>query len=104
MLEIRGTDQPKGLRIEGEVDLTTVDRFRSALAPMVQEGGDITLDVGDMRFIDSSGVQVIIGALTELSGRGRVVLVRPRPTVVRLVKVLGLKQFENFEVRGEVPP
>ena len=101
MLETTRTDDPKGLRIAGEIDLTTVDEFRSALAPLVREGGDITLDVGDLRFIDSSGVQVLIGALGELSDRGRLILLRPRPTVVRLVKVLGIQQFENFEVREE---
>jgi stage II sporulation protein AA (anti-sigma F factor antagonist) len=104
MLEATRTDTPKGLRIEGEVDLTTVEKFRTALAPLIREGGDVTLDVGEMRFIDSSGVQVIIGAITELSDRGRLLLLRPRPTVVRLVRVLGLQQFENFEVREEGSP
>jgi anti-anti-sigma factor len=99
LLEITRTDDPKGLRIEGELDLATVDRFRTALAAMVREGGDIILDVGDMRFMDSSGAQVIIRALRDLEGRGRLVLARPQRTVLRIVKVMGLQRFENLEVQ-----
>ena len=102
MLEIHRTDDPKGLRIVGEVDLATVERFRSAVAPMVQEGTDVVLDVGDMRFIDSSGAQVLIRALEDLGDRGRLVLIRPRRTLLRMIRVMGLQRFENLEVREEV--
>jgi anti-anti-sigma factor len=99
MLEITRTDDPKGLRIEGELDLATVDRFRSALAAMVREGGDILLDVGDMLFMDSSGAQVLIRALRDLSDRGRLVLAHPQRTVLRIVRVMGLERFENLEIQ-----
>jgi anti-sigma B factor antagonist len=101
MLEITRTEEPKGLRIEGDVDLSTVEKFRMALAPMVHDGGDIVLDVSDMQFIDSSGAQVLIGALEDLDDRGRLLLVRPRRMVVRMVKVMGLERFENLEVRED---
>src|SRR5919198_3402173 len=99
MLEIKRMDDPKGLRIEGELDLATVDRFRSSLAAMVREGGDIFLDVGDMRFMDSSGAQVLIRALRDLADRGRLVLARPQRTVLRLVRLMGLERFENLEIQ-----
>jgi anti-anti-sigma factor len=101
MLEISWTDEPKGLRLVGEVDLATVESFRSALAPMVRDGGEIVLDMGAMRFIDSSGAQVIIRALEDLNDRGRLVLAHPRRMVVRMVRVMGLHRFENLEVRED---
>jgi anti-anti-sigma factor len=103
MLDISRTDEPKGLRLAGDVDLATVDRFRSALAPMVREGGDIVVDMGDMRFMDSSGVQVIIRALEALDDRGRLVLAHPRRTVVRMARVMGLQRFKNLEVQEDDP-
>jgi anti-anti-sigma factor len=103
MLDISQTDDPKGLRLAGDVDLATVDRFRSALAPMVREGGDIVVDMADMRFIDSSGVQVIIRALENLGDRGRLVLAHPRRTVVRMTRVMGLQRFKNLEVQEDDP-
>jgi anti-anti-sigma factor len=104
MLEIHPNDDPKGLRLVGDVDLATVDRFRSALAPPVREGGEIIIDMRDMQFIDSSGVQVIIRALEDLDDRGRLVLAHPRRTVVRMVRVMGLQRFDNLEVREDSSP
>lgn len=104
MLEIIWTEEPKGLRLVGEVDLATVERFRSALAPVVREGGEIVLDIGDMRFIDSSGAQVLIRALEDLSDRGRIVLAHPSRTVVRIVMIMGLQRFKNLEVREDDSP
>ena len=101
MLEISSIDDPKGLRLVGEVDLATVERFRSALAPLVREGGEIVLDIGDMRFIDSSGAQVLIRALEDLSHRGRLVLAHPRRMVISMVRVMGLQRFENLEVQED---
>jgi anti-anti-sigma factor len=101
MLDISQTPDPKGLRIVGDVDLATVDRFRSALAPLVREGGDIVVDMAEMRFIDSSGVQVIIRALEGLGDRGRLVLSHPRRTVVRMARVMGLQRFKNLEVQED---
>jgi anti-anti-sigma factor len=101
MLEINRTDDPKGLRLVGDVDLATVDRLRSALAPMVREGGELVVDMRDMGFIDSSGMHVLIRALEGLGDRGRLVLVHPRRTVVRMVRVMGLQRFENLEIQED---
>jgi anti-sigma B factor antagonist len=102
MLEINPTEDPKGLRLVGDVDLATVDRFRSALAPMLRHGGEVVIDMEEMRFIDSSGVQVIIRACEDLDDRGRLVLTHPRRTVVRMVRVMGLQRFKNLEVQEDV--
>lgn len=99
MLEIATTDDPRGLRLAGEVDLATVNDLAAALEPYVREGGDITLDMSGVRFLGSSGVQVLIRALDTLGGRGRLILTHPGSSVRRLFEVMGLDRFENLEVR-----
>jgi anti-sigma B factor antagonist len=99
MLEIATTDDPRGLRLAGEVDLATVNDLTAALEPHVREGGDITLDMTGVRFLGSSGVQVLIRALETLNGRGRLILTHPGSSVRRLFEVMGLERFENLEVR-----
>ncbi|MGH2675842.1 MAG: STAS domain-containing protein [Actinomycetota bacterium] len=99
MLKISRTEDARGLRLAGEVDLDTVDEFSVALEPEVAEGGDVTLDLSDLRFLGSSGVQVLIRALVSLEGRGRLVLLRPIGSVRRLLQVMDLRRFENLEVR-----
>jgi len=99
VLEIARTDDPRGLRLVGEIDLATVDDLTAALEPHVREGGDITLDVAGVRFMGSSGAQVLIRALVSLEGRGRLVLVQPVSSVRRLIEIMGLDRFDNLEVR-----
>jgi len=99
MLEIATTDDPRGLRLAGEVDLATVNDLAAALEPHVRVGGDITLDMTGVRFLGSSGVQLLIRSLDTLAGRGRLILTHPGSSVRRLFEVMGLDRFENLEVR-----
>lgn len=98
-LFIEPVDHPPGLRVSGELDLATVPELDAALRPMAESGGEITLDVSDLRFMDSSAVQVLIRTLQALDGRGLIYLLRPMASVRRLIDVMGLDRFENLEVR-----
>ena len=100
MLEIAPTDDPPGLRLVGEVDLDTVAELTAALEPHLQSGGEITLDMAGVRFMGSSGVQVLIRTLNSLGDRGRLVLTHPGGSVRRLLQVMGLDRFDNLEVRA----
>jgi anti-anti-sigma factor len=100
MLEITATDEPRGLRLAGEVDLDTVGQLTEALKPHVTEGGEITLDLAGVRFMGSMGVQVLIRTLQSLGDNGRLVLANPVGSVRRLFEVMGLDRLENVEVRA----
>jgi anti-anti-sigma factor len=100
VLDIVTIEDPDGLRLDGELDLATAPDLTSALEPHVRAGGDIILDVSGLRFMGSSGVQVLIKALQSLDGRGRLVLMHPVDGVQRLIDVMGLTRFENLEVRS----
>ncbi len=99
MLEIAATEHPRGLRLTGEIDLDTAAQLTAALEPQVVQGGDLTLDLAGVRFIGSTGVQVLIRTAESLADRGRLVLVNPGRGVRRLVEVMGLDRLENLEVR-----
>jgi anti-sigma B factor antagonist len=99
MLEIVTTEAPRGLRVIGEVDLANADELREALEPEVRAGGDITLDLSGLRFMSSTGIQVIIQALQKLTGRGTLVVISPTSAFRQLLRVTGLERFENLDVR-----
>ena len=98
-LSIESLDEPRGLRLSGELDLATVPDLDAALRPMAEAGGEITLDVAGLRFMDSSAVQLLIRMLQALDGRGVIMLLRPMTSVRRLIDVMGLDRFENLEIR-----
>ncbi len=80
------------LVLHGELDPHTApvlrDRIDQALA---QDTTTLVLDVSGLRFIDSSGLRVIIGAHKDMAGRGgRLVLRSPTETTRRLLDITGL--------------
>lgn len=66
---------PSGaLNLSGELDLGTVGQLEDALAPLISEGGTITVQVSDLDFMDSTGLHVLVKAATSLGDRGCLVI------------------------------
>jgi anti-anti-sigma factor len=99
VLTITSTSDPRGLRLSGDIDVSNVDQLETALSPEVREGGDITIDVSELGFIGSAGIQVLVRALMDLEGRGRLILVGVRATLKKLVGIMGLDRFPHLDLR-----
>jgi anti-anti-sigma factor len=70
------------------------------LEPVLRDGGDLHLDLTQLRFIDGSGIRVVADACRKLRGRGRVVLRSPRSEVARLLDAIGAETWPNLVVEG----
>lgn len=80
-----------GLVLTGEIDAHTAPRLARLLTPLPGTSGDVTVDLGGVDFVDSSGLGVLIDAHRRAAGEGRrFVLARPSPAVVRLLEISGL--------------
>lgn len=90
------SDGPRMFFLSGELDLATLPLMESAIAPAVAKGGPITLDLGNLLFIDSSGVGSIIRNVKDLPS-GCISLHGVRNAVQRVVDVMGVK-LENLHV------
>jgi anti-sigma B factor antagonist len=85
------------VRMEGELDLSTVHRFR-AVADDHDAARRFVLDVAAVTFIDSTG----LGALVDLATRtrragGAVVLAHPDQRILRLLELTSLDQVFDVE-------
>jgi anti-anti-sigma factor len=71
------------------------------LDPKLVEGGDVTLDVSELTFMDSTGLQVLIRSAIALDGRGRVVLRSPT-NLVRSILDLAIRtdKIPNLVIEG----
>jgi anti-sigma B factor antagonist len=80
------------LRLIGEMDAGTVAIFRSALAELRDtDGGRVILDLGELDFIDSTGLGALVGALRRFRDvGGDVVLAGIRPRAAKLLELTGL--------------
>lgn len=81
---------PRTLTVIGTVDAHTVGQLASA----VDDQGcadDLTLNLAEVEFIDSSGLRTIIGAHQQLEAEGhRLRLASLSPPVTRLLEITGL--------------
>src|SRR2546429_5961505 len=76
------------VRLEGELDASNAEELERVLEPEADRGGVVTVDLDGLRFLDASGVGVMVQAAERLRGRGRLVLCRPPGPVRRLLRVV----------------
>jgi anti-sigma B factor antagonist len=86
-LEIATTDN--GWRLSGEIDAHTAPNLATALAALPE--GVVRVDMAEVSFIDSSGLRVLMEAMTKARERGGdLVVSQPSPAVARLIEISGL--------------
>jgi anti-anti-sigma factor len=90
LFEIVETGQPRAFRLIGELDISTAQTLGALLDREVEEHGDISLDLSELTFIDSSGIRVLLRATDQLTGRGRLLLLSPTSSVRHIFSLMGL--------------
>jgi anti-sigma B factor antagonist len=86
-------DGGRVLALDGEIDLATESRFQDAVteALITQPSGRVVLDCTDLRFIDSSGLRVLIRAhKTAKEQQALLVIAAPLPRVMQTLRVTSL--------------
>ena len=90
------------LRINGELDISTADQLRRAVAPYVAAGGKLVLDLSQVTFCDSTGLAVLVGIHKRLTATGGgLELYAPVQRVQHLLTITGLNRV--FPVRAAEP-
>ncbi len=86
------------IAVRGGVDCHSAERLRAALSDVIRNQGNLklTIDLGEMTFIDSTGLHVLVQALKWSRERGgTITLARPRPHAVKVFELVGFdKVFE----------
>lgn len=78
------------LRPAGEVDMATADSLDAAVADALARPGlrEIVVDLADVRFLDSSGVRVLVRGAVAARERGATLRVTdPQPMVARVLRI-----------------
>mgnify|MGYP001602169853 CR=1 FL=1 len=79
------------LRVSGELDIASSPDLRETLTEVARGECNVVLDLADLRFMDSTGLSVIIAALKRLRERSfDLVLCAPQPPVRRTLEICGL--------------
>jgi anti-sigma B factor antagonist len=88
---VAGPKDAWSVRLGGELDAATRDEVAAALFPIVAVTGDVTLDLADLSFCDSSGLALIVALAQKASTHdARIEILHPQPIVQRVLEIAGI--------------
>lgn len=96
LLRIETEEQAEAMviHISGEVDLGNVTRLRAALEPALENCRNLILDMGALRYIDSTGLHALIDANKVLQENNRqLVVAGASRTIAKVMHILDLDRL-----------
>ena len=95
------TTSPSGsLSLKGELDIGTVGQLEAALAPLIEQGGAVTVHVSALDFMDSTGLHSLVRAATAIGDRGCIVIhgVDGKGRIRKLIELSQIERLRNIHV------
>ena len=91
-IRVLSSDGRSIVYVSGELDSSTANRLRHALAGVISAGArHVVVDLRDVSFMGASGLGVLVGAGQRLRrDDGRLLLRSAPPSVQRLIEITGL--------------
>jgi len=93
-VEIGGDPAAPVIVVRGEIDVATSPQLRNELNALIARGAQhITVEFGDVSFVDSSGLGVLVGTYKRLreEGSGSIRIVGAQPSVRKVFEITGLE-------------
>ena len=94
----------QAVEIQGEIDVYTSPRVKETINELIEkENYQLLINLEKVRYIDSTGLVVLIGALKKVREHsGRILLVCTNPQIKKIFNITGLvKIFEIFASEEE---
>jgi stage II sporulation protein AA (anti-sigma F factor antagonist) len=94
------------VEVAGDVDMLTAGQLRNALTEAVRVAGTgpVVVDLSRVRFLDSSGVQVLVdGYHTAMVAGGTLTIRGASGTAARVLHIVGLAQILDVDPLPEEP-
>ena len=84
--------------VEGEVDVSNADELRNAVdAALALDEPEVTVDLSQVPYIDSTGIGVLVGAAHRAADAGKkLVVASPQKNVARVLGLLGVADDLNI--------
>ena len=101
IVEQRPDERTAVISIAGELDLATAPQLKWRLVDALEAGlGAIVVDLGDVTFMDSTALGVLVGVRRGLDVGTRLAIVCTHPGVLNIFQVAGLDgAFDIFATR-----
>lgn len=90
-LRVESDQGARTLRLSGELDLATADVFRAAVDDALASDEELVIDLSALTFIDSTGIAILIAAITDGAEQTRFVPSQA-PAVTRVLRLTGVEE------------
>jgi len=99
-VDVATTDSKSVVTVAGAVDVNSCRTLREELVHLIDGGvTTVVLDLEHMEFVDSTGLDVLVGAQKRLRQRGgELVLRSPRPAARKVLEITRLDSVFTIEV------
>jgi anti-anti-sigma factor len=77
------------LVLSGELDMASTENLAEVVGPLVEEPGDVTIELHELSFIDSSGLLAML-RLADRVREGQLILRNPSEAVRRVLEMVEL--------------
>jgi anti-anti-sigma factor len=101
-ITIRADGDPTVLAVGGEVDIVTVESFSQALSD-AQRSPRVVVDLSEVTFMDSAGINALVGAYHRVPSDCELRVIGLRPNVRRVFEITGLIELFRIEPSGDPP-
>jgi anti-sigma B factor antagonist len=91
-LTTREVDGKTIVAVGGEIDVYTAPKLRDKITELVADGTyDIVVDMGEVEFLDSTGLGVLVGGLKKVRAHdGSLQLVCSQDRLLKIFRITGL--------------
>lgn len=83
------------IKCHGRLVSENAGQIKEAVKPLISQGGRIVIDLGDLNYLDSSGLGALIGLKISAVSQGFCILqfVNMRPRIMELLRITGLEKI-----------
>ncbi|MFI0354554.1 STAS domain-containing protein [Actinomadura sp. 9N407] len=82
------------VRVRGEIDVVSRERFEETMSEVLEAGGPMVVDMREVTFCDSTGLNSIVKAYRRALERGTMIaLVALPPRVRRVFRITAVDEF-----------
>ena len=105
MIEVAHDGEWIVVRLEGEIDVVSAPAAQERIAELQALGyRDIRIDLARVEFLDSQGINLLVGARkTALAAGGRMEIHNPPDRVMELLRLMRLDDVFTIVAGGEGP-
>jgi anti-sigma B factor antagonist len=91
------------VQLYGEVDIYNADNLKSELHALIEEKkADLVLDCASLKYIDSTGLGVLVSALKKVREADRQIsIINLKPYIAKIFTLTGLNKIFEIEVSGQ---